>query len=216
MALKLRINSASSQEHRTRILNAAAECFMRDGYEAATIDDIAAMLESTKGRIYYSYRSKADLFFAVFERGMEMTLAVVEPFLAGSAPALQRLRGMGIAHTLLLMEQLPYHIVSRQGIEAHLSRAMTPAQRETLGGLIALRDRYEKLYATVIAEGVADGSIREAHASIAAKTFLGALNSVAVWYRPRAGQDRADRLKLAESVVDIVVNGFAGDASRLS
>ncbi|WP_229796251.1 helix-turn-helix domain-containing protein, partial [Saccharothrix coeruleofusca] len=52
---------------RSRILDAAAEAFMAHGFANATIDDIAREVGATKGLVYYHFRSKFDIFLAVYE-----------------------------------------------------------------------------------------------------------------------------------------------------
>src|SRR3546814_13745407 len=49
------------KEGRARILEAAAGAFMERGYDATTMDDIAALMGNNKGQIYHYYRRKPDL-----------------------------------------------------------------------------------------------------------------------------------------------------------
>lgn len=56
-----------TQETQARLLNAAEEIFVRDGYEAAQLDEIAACAERSKGAVYTHFKSKEDLFLALFE-----------------------------------------------------------------------------------------------------------------------------------------------------
>ena len=56
-----------TQETRDRLLNAAEEVFVRDGYEAAQLDAIAAAAGRSKGAVYTHFKSKEDLFLALFE-----------------------------------------------------------------------------------------------------------------------------------------------------
>jgi AcrR family transcriptional regulator len=56
-----------TQETQARLLNAAAEVFVRDGYEAAQLDEIAARADRSKGAVYTHFKSKEDLFLALFE-----------------------------------------------------------------------------------------------------------------------------------------------------
>ena len=56
-----------TQETQARLLNAAEEVFVRDGYEAAQLDEIAARAERSKGAVYTHFKSKEDLFLALFE-----------------------------------------------------------------------------------------------------------------------------------------------------
>jgi AcrR family transcriptional regulator len=55
------------QEKRERIVEAAARAFARKGYAGTVVADIAAEAGIGKGTIYEYFRSKEDLFFAVFE-----------------------------------------------------------------------------------------------------------------------------------------------------
>ena len=56
-----------TQETHRRLLDAAEEVFVRDGYEAAQLDEIAARAERSKGAVYTHFKSKEDLFLALFE-----------------------------------------------------------------------------------------------------------------------------------------------------
>ncbi len=56
-----------TQETQARLLNAAEEVFVRDGYEAAQIDEIAGIAGRSKGAVYTHFKSKEDLFLALFE-----------------------------------------------------------------------------------------------------------------------------------------------------
>ena len=57
-----------TQETQARLLNAAEEVFVRDGYEAAQLDEIAARAGRSKGAVYTHFKSKEDLFLALFEQ----------------------------------------------------------------------------------------------------------------------------------------------------
>jgi len=60
------------QEERTRatrrkLLDAAKRIFAQDGFEAARLEDIAALAGYTRGAFYANFKSKEDIFFALFE-----------------------------------------------------------------------------------------------------------------------------------------------------
>ena len=50
------------------ILIAALNLFARDGYEAASVSQIAGELGMTKGALYRRYKSKKDIFNCIVER----------------------------------------------------------------------------------------------------------------------------------------------------
>jgi AcrR family transcriptional regulator len=56
-----------NRETHARLLKAAEEIFVRDGYEGAQLSAIAATAGRTKGAVYDHFKSKEDLFLALFE-----------------------------------------------------------------------------------------------------------------------------------------------------
>ena len=62
---------------RNEILQAARKVFASKDYAAATVDDVAAVAELSKGTIYLYFQNKADLFLSTFEMGMEQIASIV-------------------------------------------------------------------------------------------------------------------------------------------
>ena len=56
-----------AQSTRNAILEAARRIFASQGYDAASIDEIAAAARVTSGALYHHFRSKRELMRAVFE-----------------------------------------------------------------------------------------------------------------------------------------------------
>src|SRR5262245_51077580 len=53
------------EERRHQILEAAANVFKSKGFAAATMDDVAAAAELSKGTLYLYFKSKDDLYLAL-------------------------------------------------------------------------------------------------------------------------------------------------------
>ncbi|MGK5733291.1 ScbR family autoregulator-binding transcription factor [Streptomyces sp. URMC 124] len=85
---------------RQNILEAAAVVFDERGYDAATINEILARAEVTKGALYFHFPSKEDLAHAVIDAQAEATSALLD--LPGGC-RMQRLvdLGMVFSHQLL-------------------------------------------------------------------------------------------------------------------
>lgn len=62
---------------RERILAAASHTFARKGYQAASLDEVAQFAGMTKGAIYWHFRSKNDLFFALLDHKFQLHTAPV-------------------------------------------------------------------------------------------------------------------------------------------
>ena len=192
-----------------RILDAAADAFMLRGFANTTIDDIAAEVGATKGLIYYHFRSKFDIFLAVYEDGMRRVRERVEPYASAPGTGRQRLVAMSTAHVENLMIDLGYHHVVHQGVRDQASTALKVRQRDALTALNELRRDYERTFHRVITEGIADGSLRNIDDALATRTLLSNLNAVDVWYRKIEGQTDSDVHELASQVVDILIGGLA-------
>ncbi|MEX0759750.1 MAG: TetR/AcrR family transcriptional regulator [Tistlia sp.] len=195
---------------RGEILDAAAEAFMRKGYAAASIDDVSDILGCTKGRIYHHYRSKADLFFDVHRRGMQMDLQAVRSCMVEGRAPLDQLFEMAVAHLEVVMSQIAYQRVAVQGLEMHLAGQTTPEQRKTLRAILMLRDEYEGLFAAEIARATEQGALPEQDVRLVVKAFMGALNWTTIWYRQRRNQSQAERRRIAESIARFAVRGLGG------
>jgi AcrR family transcriptional regulator len=195
---------------RERILDAAAEAFMATGFAATTIDDIARAVGATKGLVYYHFRSKFDLFLAVYGEGMRRVRERVEPHADSPGTGRDRLVAMSVAHELNLMEDLAYHHVVHQAVRGEVASGLTIRRRDALQTQNQLRRDYEQLFRGVVVAGIDDGSLRPVDPSLATRTLLSNLNAVDVWYRRVEGQPPAELHGLAVQIVDLLIGGLAG------
>jgi AcrR family transcriptional regulator len=195
-------------DKKDEILAAAAECFMEQGFQATSIDDVARRLKSTKGRVYHHYASKADLFFDVHREGMARLFAGVEPAMRTSGDGITVLAAMLKAHALSLMTHHTFESVVVQGVHLHKFGATTPGQRVVLDELIASRDTFERLFKKQANAAKADGTLGDLDVSVAVKTMLGALQWSLIWYRPDSDSGPKARDRLADKMVQTLIQGL--------
>ena len=77
----------SRQLTRERLLNAAEEVFAREGYSAASCEQIAEHAEYSKGAIYSNFDSKEDLFLELLSRHMNREKQAMREICAQSTSA---------------------------------------------------------------------------------------------------------------------------------
>jgi AcrR family transcriptional regulator len=193
---------------RREILEAAAACFMEQGFHATSIDVVARHMRATKGRVYHHYPSKIDLFFDVHRLGMDLLFEAVEPAMQSQGDPLQVLAAMMKAHALALFAHHAFESVVVQGVQLHRYGALTPRQRDELDGLIALRDRFEGLFKQQASAARAAGLLADCDLSIAVKTLLGGLQWSLIWYRPERGDSATMRERLADEMVKTLLCGL--------
>ena len=89
--LRTRLTRAESKENTRRLLIDAAErVFMRQGYQRATLDNIAADAGFTKGAVYWHFQSKEDLFIELLADGLKRNIGRLDQ-LASIGNDLERL-----------------------------------------------------------------------------------------------------------------------------
>jgi AcrR family transcriptional regulator len=65
------------QQPRQEILRAAARLFQQQGYDATSMNDVAAALKLSKGGLYHHFQSKDEILFHIMTHAMEITEARV-------------------------------------------------------------------------------------------------------------------------------------------
>ena len=199
---------SSMPDMQLAILDAAAKVFTTYGFAAASVDAIAKEVNATKGSVYYYYRSKADLFFAVHKRAMTMNLQTQVPIAKDPClDALQKLQTMAYQHAMLMMDHLYYQRVTVQGVELHQSASTTADERVALAEVMAMRDAYEELFQEVLQAGIDHGVFEAVDSNMAAKGILGILNWITVWYRPRDTDTKVYKEKIAQQFARQAVFG---------
>ncbi|KJS20604.1 MAG: hypothetical protein VR78_01035 [Hoeflea sp. BRH_c9] len=208
----MKASGRSKSDGRTEILDAAAVAFMEYGFAGTSIDMVADVLGSTKGKIYYHFKSKTSLFLDVHRETMTTYIEAVEAVAKGPGTPLDKLRGVLMTLAMQVMERLPYAKVAVEGVDMHMSRSTTPEQRVVLREIIDLRDRGETILVKIIEDGIEQGLLRPCNPRLIVKPMLGALNWMTVWYRPRPQDTPETRKALADTLVDYLLNGIVSPA----
>jgi AcrR family transcriptional regulator len=208
LATKSRVRASGAKVERSELLDAAAACFSKTGFSATSIDDIADLLAATKGMVYHHYRSKAALFFDVHVCAMQMDFAAIEAAAARGATAYERLELMAQAHFEMAVTETDYQRVALQGVQMHFSGSTSESQRRTLARILRMRDDYQARFAREISGAIAEGNIPKQNVKTSVKSFLGVLNWVTLWFRPRRGQSAAELRELATDTVGFAMRGL--------
>ncbi len=155
---------------REAFLRAATELINEQGYRGASVDRISAKLQVTKGSFYHHNDTKDELVAECFERSLEvMRLAHrAVPFESGSGWA----RLGAIAERLVRFQCSAHGPLLRYSALSAMPAGMRPA-------LLGSSDRLAQRTAGVVADGIADGSIRAADPTIAALFVVGMVNAAA-------------------------------------
>ncbi|WP_299355862.1 TetR/AcrR family transcriptional regulator [uncultured Shimia sp.] len=193
------------------ILEAAAECFQKQGFSATSIDTVARHLGSTKGRVYHYFPSKMDLFNAVRDRAMEIAFDGIRPGYDTDADPIERLRLMSMGHARVMMLRHSYMQVLLDGLQMQRYGATTEFQRQAMARHLAERNAFETMFREVLTLGADQGVMTIGHMSITLQSYLITLNGPVFWYRPRSDGSADNVDAIAHDIVRYAMRGLGID-----
>src|SRR5688572_21171318 len=91
------------QEMRETILRAAMKLFIEESFEKTTMRRIAEAIEYTPGTLYWYFKDKDEILFALHQRGFETLFAMQQPTMAIADPV-ERLRKLAEVYIEFALE----------------------------------------------------------------------------------------------------------------
>ena len=96
------------QEMRDNILRAAMKLFSEESFEKTTMRRIAEAIDYTPGTLYWYFKDKDEIVFALHQRGFEMLFAKQQPTMAIADPV-ERLRTLADVYLDFALENPQYY-----------------------------------------------------------------------------------------------------------
>ena len=192
------------EERRQALAAAAAEVFAEKGFAGARIIDVAERAGVGKGTVYEYFRSKEELFFAVFERMSREEHARLGAEMDRDAPAAERLAS--------LVRSMVADAVAQADLYGLTFELWSGCSHETYGE--RLRAAFADLYrdfrghlAALVREGQAAGELRAGlDPEGLAAAIVGAIDALGLQY----WVDRdVDVEAAAETFIDALGTGIA-------
>lgn len=186
------------------VTRAAVQVFYRNGYAAASVQDIADVVGVFKGSLYHYISTKEDLLARIVEDVHVHSTAMLDEIRALDVPAIERLQ-------LYIERHVKWHLDNVEEVTVAL-RDWRYLTGERLATAEKHRRAYERamrqLIATARNEGAIDPAVNPRHAAF---FILSAINHVPEWYR-RGGSDSASRI--AASYADMTMGTLMGTRPR--
>jgi AcrR family transcriptional regulator len=179
------------------VLRRAVDLFIRQGYDATSMGDLAAELGLTKSAIYHHVPSKEALLSAALDEALDGLAAAIDEAAADtSGGAYERLHSAVRRSVEVLVAHLPAVTLLLR------VRGNSPIE-------IAAIDRRrlldEKL-AGLVRAAVDEGSLRaDLDPELISRLLFGTVNSLVEWYRP---DGPLDPTHLADALVGLAFEGL--------
>ncbi len=174
-------------DRRTQILRQTALTFLRNGYDATSMSGIADACGITKPGLYYHFRGKQDLLFAIMSHALDLLEQRTLDAMLSASTHEERLRNILQSHVRLITEledgALTILVVTERNALRPEDRRIIEQRVQTYTALI--RATLEGLRAA--------GRLREIDSAVATMTLLGLMVWTSRWYR-RSGQLTGDEI----------------------
>lgn len=177
-------------DSRQEILRTAARLFQQRGYDATSMNDVAAALKLSKGGLYHHFQSKDEILFEIMNHAMEITQErVINPVRSIANPE-ERLRALIRLHIEVVLSPRDREIT----VMLHENHPLPPSLRKKIN---ARKKDYVHFLENLMAEVQKDAQKKaqqeanrtnhgktKVSARAAAFALLGMINWIYQWYKP--------------------------------
>ncbi|MFZ0299012.1 MAG: TetR/AcrR family transcriptional regulator [Candidatus Sulfotelmatobacter sp.] len=188
-------------DSRQEILRTAARLFQQRGYDATSMNDVAAALKLSKGGLYHHFQSKDEILYEIMNHAMEITEQRVLNPVRGIADPEERLRALIRLHIEVVLSPRDREIT----VMLHENHPLPPALRKRIN--IRKKD-YIHFLESLMTEVQDKGQHREkgkVSPRAAAFALLGMINWIYQWYKPE-GELQAQNL--IPQFTDLIFGGI--------
>jgi len=169
------------------ILHGAARVFARDGFDRASIRDVAAETGVSLSGLYYYFKGKDELLYLIQSHAFETLLDRVEALDDADRNPEERLRNLVETH-------LGFFVAHVDGMKV-LSHEADALAAPYLERVLTLKRRYVALVRDRLRPLLPPGGVDERVATFA---LFGQMNWIYNWYRP--GKDLAPKALAGQMV----------------
>jgi AcrR family transcriptional regulator len=183
------------------LLDVAVAAFNERGYEATSMDELAARAGITKSAIYHHVPGKVELLRLAVHRALDALFAVTEEPGATTGPAIDRLEHVVRGSVRVLTAELPYvTLLLRVRGNSEVERMALQRRRE-----------FDRIVTSLVRAAEQEGDVRpDVDPAVTSRLLFGTVNSLIEWYRPGGGLSADD---LADALVATTFSGLRTEPS---
>ena len=160
----------STQETRSRILEAAVQVFASKGYHDTKVDDIVSQSQTSKGSFYFYFPSKQDIFMALVDTFADLLESRLRERLSAEESGTARVEA---ALRICLETFGQYRSLAKIALVQATGLGTAFEEKRQ-----AVNQRFIEIVRENLESAMADGSIPPLDTEIAACAWVGALNEI--------------------------------------
>ena len=179
------------------IFEAAIKVFSTNGYDGATMDDMAQEAGVAKGTLYYHFKSKEEIFKYIITEGMELIKEQLMIVADKENDSLSMIKTLCKAQLSLVYEKKDFIKVVMSQLWGQEIRQLE--LRDIIQNYICAIEKY-------IQQAIDDGLIKKGEPHFIAYTFFGALCSAAIYELINEQKDNID--DISDSLIQNILHGI--------
>jgi TetR/AcrR family transcriptional regulator, cholesterol catabolism regulator len=182
---------------KARIISESEILFNRQGFDGASMRDIAAAAEMQPASVYYHFESKEELLWAVWEKGGVELVDRVKNAIVDKTDPWQRMETACIAHTTGLLDW-------RRANQALFVMPPWHYPESIKARVIALRDEYEQIFIALIDDLPLRKGVDRRYLRL---SIIGALSWSLFWFK----KERDTPAAIAKQILAMLRAGVEDD-----
>lgn len=197
-----------SEDTKQRIVEVACDLFAKKGYNAASVEEMAAASLCSKANIYYHFRSKEDLFLHISELYEKEWYENWERHKPGFASVTDQLFGVlefstkhGLSHPL-------YKAACEFMDDCAEASSAVKAANSVKMAIVAKIEKNRLFYERLFEEGIASGEFRPGNAKQYGIILEGMLRGIG---ETTNGMDPLEALEMYRAAIHVLLHGIASD-----
>ncbi|NDJ61929.1 MAG: TetR/AcrR family transcriptional regulator [Chloroflexi bacterium] len=165
-------HSRDPEATRGRILDAALEIFSHKGYHDASVDEIVAQSETSKGAVYFHFPNKQTLFLALVDKFADLLERRVTAAIEQEAQGIQR---VDAALRACLDTFGKYRRLAKILLVQAVGLGQVFEEKR-----MAVQDRFASLIKIYLDEAVTVGDIAPTDTELVSQAWMGAINEIVI------------------------------------
>jgi TetR/AcrR family transcriptional regulator, cholesterol catabolism regulator len=181
-----------------QIIRIATRLFARHGYEGTSLRDIAEEAKITKAALYYHFPNKEALYQRIVLDSLRALIETVREAIDAAPTPLEKVRQF-----MLVSADIMEGDRDRWMAGSNIFWTVGESQYRTLN--IALRNEYESVLRSCIADAIKAGQIKPVNVALTGRLFLSLLSHLSRWHNPKGALSPRE---VVEQYLDMSFNGL--------
>ncbi len=190
-------NRLNPEERKAQILNIATNIFYRDGYEKASVQEIAEKAGITKAAIYYHFKNKEEILFNLVTTLSNRLIVDLKEINRGENDPVDQLREMLITHISYMKSDkanVKILIEDRRFLGKRYAAIIKDKQKEIF-----------EIYRNKLEEIAETGRLKDINVTTANFSLFGIMNWLYHWYDSKGELSIEE---ITESIIKMVFYGL--------